>query len=118
MREYRKYSNEERLQYMDIYMRCSLNRSEFEKENSLKPGTIIRWLRIFGLEDKPSPIMSKKLSKSEQELHDEIHVLEKRIKHLEIQLREATMERDVYNHMIDLTEEIYNIPVRKNSDAK
>ncbi len=30
--------------------------------------------------------MSKKLSKSEQELHDEIHVLKKRIKYLEIQL--------------------------------
>lgn len=30
-----------------------LSQREFEREKGLKRTTILRWLRIFGLEDKP-----------------------------------------------------------------
>lgn len=94
------------------------NHSEFEREKGLKRTTISRWLRIFGIEDKPSPIMSKKLSQTEQELHDRIHELERKIKSLEVELKQSNMSRDAYDCMIDLAEKTYNIPVRKNSGAK
>lgn len=118
MRKNRKYSKSECLSYLEEYLCSSLNRNEFEREKGLKRTTISRWLRIFGIEDKASPIMSKKLSQNEQELHDRIHELERKIKSLEVELKQSNMARDAYDFMIDLAEKTYNIPVRKNSDAK
>lgn len=118
MREYRKYSQDECLSYLEEYLSSSLSQREFEREKGLKRTTILRWLRIFGLEDKPSPVMSKKLSQTEQELHGQIYELEKKIKSLEAELKRSNMARDAYDCMIDLAEKTYNIPVRKNSDAK
>ena len=108
MRKNRKYSKAECLSYLEEYMCSSQNHSEFEREKGLKRTTISRWLRIFGIEDKPSPIMSKKL----------IHELERKIKSLEVELKQSNMARDAYDCMIDLAEKTYNIPVRKNSGAK
>lgn len=113
MRKNRKYSKAECLSYLEEYMCSSQNHSEFEREKGLKRTTISRWLRIFGIEDKPSPIMSKKLSQTEQELHDRIHELERKIKSLEVELKQSNMARDAYDYMIDLVEKTYNIPVRK-----
>ena len=118
MRKNRKFSKAECLSYLEEYMCSSQNHSEFEREKGLKRTTISRWLRIFGIEDKPSPIMSKKLSQTEQELHDRIHELERKIKSLEVELKQSNMARDAYDYMIDLAEKTYNIPVRKNSGAK
>ena len=89
MRKNRKYSQEECLTYLEGY-----------------------------LEDKPSPVMNKKLNQTEQELHDRIYELEKKIKSLETELKRSNMARDAYDCMIDLAEKKYNIPVRKNSGAK
>lgn len=72
-------------------MSSSFNQSQFEREKGLKRTTIQRWLRIFGLEDKPSPVMSKKLSQTEQELHDQIYELEKKIKSLEAELKRSNI---------------------------
>ena len=59
--------------YPEEYMYFFLEPQEFEREKGLKRTTISRWFRILGLKDKPSPIMSKKLSQTEQELRDRIH---------------------------------------------
>ncbi len=118
MRKNRKYSQEECLTYLEGYLSSSLNQGRFERENGLTKNSIRRWLRIFGLEDKPSPVMNKKLNQTEQELHDRIYELEKKIKSLETELKRSNMARDAYDCMIDLVEKKYNIPVRKNSGAK
>ena len=55
-----------------IHVFFSESQMNLNVKNGLKRTTISRWLRIFGIEDKPSPIMSKKLSQTEQELHDRI----------------------------------------------
>ena len=47
-----------------------------------------------------------------------IHELERKIKSLEVELKQSNMARDAYDYMIDLAEKTYNIPVRKNSGAK
>jgi hypothetical protein len=62
VREYKKYLKEECLSYLEEYLYSSFIQRQFEREKGLKRTTMLRWLRIFGLEDKPSPDMSKKLS--------------------------------------------------------
>ena len=100
MRKNRKFSKAECLSYLEEYMCSSQNHSEFEREKGLKRTTISRWLRIFGVEDKPSPIMSKKLNQTEQELHDRIHELERKIKSLEVELKQSNMARDAYDCIV------------------
>lgn len=118
MVSYKKHSAAARLCYLEAYLSSPLSQRKFEQENGLKGSSISRWLRTFGLEDKPDPIMSKKLSQTEEELHAHINELEKQIKSLKIALKRSNMERDAYDCMIELAEKTYNIPVRKNSDAK
>lgn len=57
--------------------------------------------------------MSKKVSQTEQKLHNRIYELEKKIRFLETELKPSNMARDAYDCMIDLAEKKYNIPVRK-----
>ena len=118
MRKNRKFTDEIRLKYLEEYLNSSSSQGQFEKEKGLSHGSIRRWLRIFAIEDKSSPIMNEKLNQTEQELHDKIHELEQQVKSLKIELKQSNMARDVYNCMIDLAEDTYNIKVRKNSDAK
>lgn len=54
----------------------------------------------------------------EESLLKENEALRLRIKSLEHELKESNMARDVYDRMIDLAEEKFAIPVRKNSAAK
>lgn len=49
---------------------------------------------------------------------EEFTCLKLRIKELESALKQAQMARNAYDCMIDLTEEKYQIAVRKNSDAR
>ncbi|MBQ2092832.1 MAG: hypothetical protein II473_06585 [Clostridia bacterium] len=42
----------------------------------------------------------------------------RRIRELEVELRETEMARDAYDEMIRLAERCYNIPIRKKSAAK
>ena len=115
----RKLSKEEQKSYVLEYLSSPLSKYFFEKEKGLSRNSIRSWLRIFAIEDKPTPIiMSKESSMTEQELGREINELRQEIKRLEAELKYSNMARDAYDHMIDLAEETYNIKVRKNSDAR
>ena len=50
MREYRKYSQDECLSYLEEYLSSSLSQREFEREKGLKRTTILRWLRIVSFQ--------------------------------------------------------------------
>ena len=53
-----------------------------------------------------------------EELKKSIQDLKLKVKKLEHDLKESNMARDAYDCMIELAEETYAIPVRKNFDAK
>ena len=118
MRKKRKFTDENRLTYLEEYLNSSSSQGQFEREKGISHGSIYRWLRIFAIDDKPTPIMSNRLNQTEEELHNKIQELEQQLKSLKIELKQSNMARDAYNCMIDLAEETYNIKVRKNSDAK
>ncbi len=48
----------------------------------------------------------------------EIQALEREIARLQAELERAEIKAELYNRMIDLAEEKFNIPVRKKSGAK
>lgn len=115
----RKISTSERISYLQEYMSSPLSKYQFEKEKGLTRNSILNWLRIFAVEDKPKPlIMDRDSSKTEQDLRMEIYKLRQELKKTKAELQYTKMARDAYDCMIDLAEETYNIKVRKNSGAK
>ena len=53
-----------------------------------------------------------------QSLEEEIAALRHALRLKEAELKQAQMARDAYETMIEIAEEKYAIPIRKNSDAK
>ena len=124
MRKNRDLKDNHRLALIEVYLSGSLSRHAFEKKNGLSHNAIKNWLTIFDIEDKPNAYEMKygKELKSKdpetEELKKSILDLKLKVKKLEHDLKESNMARDAYDYMIQLAEETYAIPVRKNSDAK
>ena len=118
MRKCKHITDDVRLSYLEEYMSSDQSLNSFEKKKGLSHNSIKNWLRTFGLEDKPTQMLMKSKDPSKRELEEEVLALKKRIRSLELELKHSNMSRDVYDCMIDLAEKKYNIPVRKNFDAK
>lgn len=117
-------NDERRLGYLQLYLASNLTKQEFEKENGLGRDSISKWLRTFAIEDKTTsvtltPSMSTLPTNKESESpEDELRRLRLELKTKELELKRATMARDAYEKMIEIAEQKYAIPIRKNSDAK
>lgn len=124
MRTYSGMNDERRLGYLQLYLASNLTKQEFEKENGLGRDSISKWLRTFAIEDKTTsvtltPSMSTLPTNKESESpEDELRRLRLELKTKELELKRATMARDAYEKMIEIAEQKYAIPIRKNSDAK
>lgn len=124
MRTYSGMNDERRLGYIQLYLASNQTKSEFEKENGLGRDSISKWLRTFAIEDKTtsvtlSPSMSTLPTNIEQESpEEELRRLKLELKTKELELKRVTMARDAYEKMIEIAEQKYAIPIRKNSDAK
>lgn len=124
MRTYLGMNDERRLGYLQLYLASNLTKQEFEKENGLGRDSISKWLRIFAIEDKTTsvtltPSMSTlPTNKESASPEDELRRLRLELKTKELELKRATMARDAYEKMIEIAEQKYAIPIRKNSDAK
>ena len=124
MRTYSDMTDERRLKFLQEYLASDQTKREFEKANGLGRNRISRWLRIFATEDKK---VSTTLTSSVETLpsidksesaEEELHRLRLELKVKQLELKRVTMARDAYEKMILLAEQKYDIPIRKNSDAK
>ena len=118
MHKIKGMTDSDRLLILEEYLSSSKSRYQIEKEKSLSRGSIRRWLCIFDLSDKSKSEKMNERNVPEESLVKENEALRLRIKSLERELKESNMARDVYDRMIDLAEERFSIPVRKNSVAK
>lgn len=124
MRKKKQMDDAQRLSLLHEYLGSSSSKSSFEKEKGLSRKSISYWLRKFALEDKPHvvkivmPMNSDDKSLSQLDPNDEIVRLHKELIAKELELKRVTMARDAYEKMVELAEEKYGIPIRKNSDAK
>ena len=124
MRNKNQMDDAQRLSLLHEYLSSSSSKSSFEKEKGLSRKSISYWLRKFALEDKPHvlkivmPMGSDNKSLSLLDPNEEIARLHKELISKELELKRVTMARDAYEKMVELAEEKYGIPIRKNSDAK
>lgn len=117
MRKNKSVNDTVRLSHLESYMSSSLGSWAYERENGLSHGSISRWLSNFGVEDKENiNDMPKREDKSSAE--SEVLRLRGELRAARLENSRLRMERDVANAIIDMAEERYSMPLRKNSDAK
>lgn len=109
------------LRILEEYFSSDISKHAIGKKYSICPKCIPRWLRKFGLEDKPQVTMSEKdpnnstLSVSERE---ELARLRQENRALKARLKRESLGHEAYKLLVELAEETYGIEIRKNSEAK
>ena len=115
-----KKSREESLEILREYLTTDMSKRAICRKYGLNPNWVYTNLIKFAVADKKDGVAMKKLpgnvSVEKTYCDDDRDALLKRIRELEIELRE--MARDAYDEMIRLAEQYYNIPIRKKSGAK
>lgn len=122
---HRKFTEFESKSYIREYLSSSDRRKTFERRNGLSLGTLSRWMKMYEIED---PKMQKSIIDPQlideasaaliAQLRSENEALHKSHRQLQRDLNTTKMLHEACEVLIDLTEQTYHIPVRKNSDAK
>ena len=117
-------TDEKRMALLQEYLSSGMSKYAFEKEKGLSHKRISNWLRIFAVEDKPvvcvpqSKVTDMKKAPDKEDLLQEVESLKQELRLKSLDLKRAEMARDAYERMIELAENRYGIPIRKNSGAK
>ena len=118
MRKNRTLTDEIRLQVIQDYLDGASKYSLVQKYNLKSSSKIKEWMIKFGIEDREqSPLnpfaMAKKQTESEK-----VAALQAEIKRLKKDLAYEKMRSDAYDTMIDVAEQMFNIPIRKKAGTK
>ncbi len=124
-KEYIQCNESEQKSYIWEYLSSSDTRRGFERRNRLSPGCLYRWMERFQIEDTKvkKPIIDQSLvdldaASTIAVLREENARLNDENRQLQRKLEKETILRTAADLLIELTEQNYHIPVRKNSDAK
>ena len=123
MRQKGEMTDEKRMALLQEYLSSGMSKMAFEKEKGLGHCTILKWLRIFAVENESvqssqAAVTDMEKDPDKEELLLEIDRLKQELRLKSLDLKRTEMARDAYERMIVLAEERYGIPIRKKSDAK
>ena len=98
---------------------CDLSYAKFAKEKGLSCSTFFRLVRIFE-NSNPEIAEHMRKEKSVQCSQDSASITSLRLENerLRTELKQAKMRAHAYDTMIDVAEEMFNIPIRKKVDTK
>ena len=121
------YTQEEKMAIVKDYLESNLSRNAIVKKYQIGQGTLIAWLRIFGVEknnENNKSVMVIKLNKTKSDaksadLQNGVNQeLLRRIEELEEALEYEKLRSLAYSTMIDIAEEDFKIKIRKKDGAK
>ena len=95
--------------------------STISKKINLDPDTIRRWIRNFAAENNLVEHAMNNIEVTENQMSeysDNIKELKEKIRQLEKELKHERLRADVYNELINVAEENFNIQIRKKAGAK
>lgn len=111
--------NPQQIELLREFYASYLSCSKFAQEKGIPCSTFLRWIRIF--EDSNPEIarlMKKKKSLPSSNDSDAITALRLENERLRTELKQEKMRSHAYDTMIDVAEEMFNIPIRKKVDTK
>ncbi len=111
----RQKRQEIREEVLRLYAETDCSYGEIAEELGIQWRTVEYIVRNFASELPTVPVMRKKKQDTTEE---DIAALRAEVTRLRKELRHEKMRADALDTMVDLAEEIFNIPVRKKSGAK
>ena len=123
-RNYKLYSEDERLYLLREYYHSGMSKTSFCKHHALCGiGLLNLWLSKYGKEEKvvslhPEPSGADMANRNKESYMDENSQLKKRIRELEKALEFSRLETLARDMMINKAEEYFDIQIRKKSGAK
>lgn len=112
---HKRYSLDFKLSVVHEYLSGGISKRALCRKYSLSGIRLLRcWIRIFAPESLiPVAVMSDK-----NEQQKEIERLKKLLAQREVELQREKMRADFLDEMIDVAEEMFQIPVRKKAGTK
>lgn len=111
---HRQFSDEFKLCIVEEYLTGSFSLNSLCKKHSITNASLRFWIRTFAPEyEFNSDIMAKKDPENAK-----ITELKKALRLKELELKREKMRADVYEAMVDVAEEMFNIPIRKKAGTK
>lgn len=108
-----------RLELLSEYYRSGEKLSAFCVKKCIPQSTFNRWIRNFESSNpEMSEVMKRQSSKQGVESADEISTLKSEIARLQGELEREKLRAHAYDTMIDVAEEMFNIPIRKKAGTK
>ena len=121
-RSQRDYSMSLKLQIVSEIERGSLSITQARKQHGIQSrSTVVQWLRNFGnfdWENQTPSNMPKTPEQKIMELEVKVKLLEKQKSFLEQQAYVADKKAIIFDMMIDIAEQEYQIDIRKNSSPE
>lgn len=116
VRKWSRYSTEFKLSVVEEMVDSGCSSYSIGKKYSIDSSLIRDWAAIFVPSYKPTNrIQMGKTPGNEQE---EIRDLKRQLHQKELELKREKMRADAYDTMIDVAEELFNIPIRKKAGTK
>jgi len=117
LRENKIYSSGFKLKIIQEVLQGELTKEEARRKYNIKgKSAILNWIRRFDI-DQTKPL-KKDLIMSTKGTDIDKESLDQRIKDLTEQLKEAQLQSEAYNLMIEIAEKELNIPIRKKYNTK
>lgn len=104
-----------REEVLRMYAQTDLSYGEIAEENGVQKRTVEYIVRNFASELPNIPIMRKNKNEVSDEDYDKLRA---EVTRLRTELRQQKMRAEALNTMIDVAEEMFNIPVRKKAGTK
>lgn len=114
------------LMYFDEVIRLHFEdgygEKKIEKLLPVSHHAVSEWIAIFTREkgniSRPTDMQKPQINNPSTENISEVEALQKRVKELEAQLKQAEIKAEFYDRMIDVAEARFRIPIRKKAGAK
>ena len=121
-RTQRDYTMAIKLQVVSEIERGELSTTGAKRKYGIQArSTVVNWLRKYGTFDWENQTPSNMPKSPEQkimELEQHVKLLEKQKKHLEKLAERSDKKAIIFDMMIDIAEEEFNIPIRKKCSPK
>lgn len=108
-----------RFELVSEYYRSCESIGAFCIKKSLPRSTFCRWIRNFESSNQEmAEFMKRKRSPNAVESPDEVSALKSELSRLQGELKREKLRAHAYDTMIDVAEEMFNIPIRKKAGTK
>lgn len=110
------YSDSFKIQIVQEALCTAVNKSALCRKYSISSPTLLQqWIRIFAPKPKLEEIPMNSPTSKER---DEILALKRQLQQQSLELKKEKMRADFYEEMINVAEEMFNIPIRKKVGTK